>query len=161
MSARSKVFDGPANVPANATDLPTACSLCSHNCGLRVDVVDNRIVEVRADDSHPATRGYSCNKAYAIAHYVNHAQRVQHPLKKQPDGSFQRISWDQAITEIAAKLDHIRHNHAPRTTCHCVCRSGRAGQSFGRARRHSVDVRHRHANGLYGTGAGKNPALVE
>lgn len=114
MSIHSKVFDGPANVSANATDLPTACSLCSHNCGLRVDVVDNRIVEVRADDSHPATRGYSCNKAYAIAHYVNHAQRVQHPLKKQPDGSFQRISWDQAITEIAAKLDHIRHNHAPR-----------------------------------------------
>ena len=34
---------------ANGTNLPTVCVLCSHNCGLRVDVVDGRIVEVRAD----------------------------------------------------------------------------------------------------------------
>ena len=114
MTAIAHVQNGPAAVPANADNLPTACALCSHNCGLRVDVKDNTIVEVRADDSHPATRGYSCNKAYAIAHYVGHGQRVTHPLKKQPDGTFQRISWDQAITEIAAKLNAIRHNHAPR-----------------------------------------------
>lgn len=110
----SKVFDGKVNVAHNADNLATACSLCSHNCGLRVDVVDNRIVAVRADDSHPSTQGYSCNKAYAIDHYVNHAQRVQYPLKKQADGSFVRISWDQAISEIAAKLNHIRHTYAPR-----------------------------------------------
>lgn len=114
MTAIAHVQNGPAAVPANADNLATACSLCSHNCGLRVDVKDNVIVEVRADDSHPATQGYSCNKAYAIAHYVGHKQRVTHPLKKQPDGTFQRISWDQAITEIAAKLNAIRHNHAPR-----------------------------------------------
>ena len=114
MTAIAKVQDGPAAVPANAENLATACALCSHNCGLRVDVKDNVIVEVRADDSHPATRGYSCNKAYAIAHYVGHGQRVTHPLKKQPDGTFQRISWDQAITEIAAKLNAIRAAHAPR-----------------------------------------------
>lgn len=110
----AKVFDGIANVADNATDLPTACSLCSHNCGLRVDIKDNRIVAVRADERHPSTQGYSCNKAYAIDHYVHHAQRVQHPLKKQADGSFSRISWDQAIQEIASKLNHIRQQHAPR-----------------------------------------------
>lgn len=108
------VFEGSVNVPSNANNLATACSLCSHNCGLRVDVVDNTIVAVRADDTHPSTQGYSCNKAYAIAHYVNHAQRVQHPLKKQADGRFIQISWEQAISEIAAKLDHIRHTYAPR-----------------------------------------------
>lgn len=115
MTAIAKVQDGPAAVPANAENLATACALCSHNCGLRVDVKDNRIVEVRADDSHPSTQGYSCNKAYAIAHYVDHKQRVQHPLKKRPDGTFERISWDQAITEIAAKLNAIRTAHAPRS----------------------------------------------
>lgn len=114
MTAIAKVFDGPANVPTDATDVATACALCSHNCGLRVDVVNNRIVEVRADESHPATQGYSCNKAYALDHYVNHAQRVEHPLKKRPDGSFERISWDQAISEIAEKLNNIRAAHAPR-----------------------------------------------
>jgi len=113
MTAIAKVQDGPAAVPANADNLATACALCSHNCGLRVDVKDNVIVEVRADDSHPATQGYSCNKAYAIAHYVGHKQRVTHPLKKQPDGTFARIGWDQAINEIAAKLSftttHVRN----------------------------------------------------
>jgi anaerobic selenocysteine-containing dehydrogenase len=111
----AKVFDRTAQVPTDATNLPTACSLCSHNCGLRVDVVDNQIVAVRADALHPSTKGYSCNKAYSIAHYVNHAQRVQYPLKKQPDGRFLRISWDQAISEIAATLNQIRQQHAARS----------------------------------------------
>lgn len=114
MTSLSHVQNGPANVPANANNLPTACCLCSHNCGLRVDVKDNRIVAVRADDEHPSTRGYSCNKAYAISHYIEHKQRVQFPMKRRADGSFERIGWDQAITEIAEKLNAIRHAHAPR-----------------------------------------------
>ncbi|HEX5361848.1 MAG TPA: molybdopterin-dependent oxidoreductase [Fluviicoccus sp.] len=114
MKTTSAMVTGPANVPANATNLATACSLCAHNCGLRVDVENNRIVAVRADESHPATKGYSCNKGYAIGQYVNHDNRVTHPLKKMPDGQFERISWDQAIREIAAKLNDIRHHHAPR-----------------------------------------------
>lgn len=114
MSAIPKLIEGPANVPENASNLPTVCVICSHNCGLRVDVKDNEIVEVRADDDHPTTKGYSCNKGYAIGHYVKHAQRVEHPLKKQPDGSFARISWDQAISEIAARLNRLREAHGPR-----------------------------------------------
>lgn len=114
MTALPHVIDGPADVPASARDLPTACALCSHNCGLRVDVEDNRIVEVRPDESHPSTKGYSCNKAYAIASYVDHANRVTHPLKKRADGTFERIGWDQAIREIADKLNQIRRQHAPR-----------------------------------------------
>ena len=93
----AQVFNGAVNVPTNASNLATACALCSHNCGLRVDVADNKIVEVRADDDHPSTKGYSCNKAYAIANYVNHAQRVTQLLKKLADGSFKAISWDTAI----------------------------------------------------------------
>ena len=93
----AQVFNGAVNVPTNASNLATACALCSHNCGLRVDVADNKIVEVRADDDHPSTKGYSCNKAYAIANYINHAQRVTQLLKKLADGSFKAISWDTAI----------------------------------------------------------------
>jgi len=114
MNAIARIQDGPAAVAADASDLATACVLCSHNCGLRVDVRDNEIVEVRADDSHPTTQGYSCNKGYAIGHYVRHRQRVEYPLKKRPDGSFERIGWDQAITEIAARLNRIRQQHAAR-----------------------------------------------
>jgi len=114
MTTISKLIEGPSGVPENAENLPTACVICSHNCGLRVDVKDNEIVAVRGDESHPSSRGYTCNKGYAIPNYVNHKLRVQHPLKKQPDGSFARISWEQAISEIAERLNHIRKQHAPR-----------------------------------------------
>jgi len=48
----------------DGANLPTVCVLCSHNCGLRVDVKDGRIVAVRGDETNPITRGYVCNKAF-------------------------------------------------------------------------------------------------
>ncbi|HUI26023.1 MAG TPA: molybdopterin-dependent oxidoreductase, partial [Candidatus Kryptonia bacterium] len=101
-------------LPLDGNDLATVCVLCSHNCGLRVDVKDGRISDVRADDASPITHGYVCNKAFAVPSYVEHAQRVQFPLRRQADGSFEHITWDVAISEIAAKLDQIRTQHSPR-----------------------------------------------
>jgi anaerobic selenocysteine-containing dehydrogenase len=101
-------------LPLEAKNLPTVCVLCSHNCGIRVDVDGGRIVAVRADNTNPITKGYICNKGFAIGHYVEHAQRVGHPLKRRTDGSFERITWEQAIGEIAARLSEIRENHSPR-----------------------------------------------
>ena len=101
-------------IPTEAENLATVCVLCSHNCGLRVDVAGGRISAVRADESNPITHGYICNKGFSIAHYVEHKQRVEHPLKRRPDGSFERISWEQAIPEIAARLNAIRAEHSPR-----------------------------------------------
>jgi anaerobic selenocysteine-containing dehydrogenase len=95
-------------IPDDATDLPTVCVLCSHNCGLRVDVEGGRITEVRADKSHPITQGYVCNKGFQIGHYVNHDQRLEAPLRRRKDGSFERISWESAIREIAEKLSAAR-----------------------------------------------------
>jgi anaerobic selenocysteine-containing dehydrogenase len=98
----------------SATNLPTVCVLCSHNCGLRVDVRDGRIVAVRGDDTNPITKGYVCNKAFAISHYIEHGDRIRHPLRRQPDGTFEAIDWDTAIDEIAARLNDIRARHSPR-----------------------------------------------
>ncbi len=97
-----------------AENQPTVCVLCSHNCGIRVDVRGGRIVAVRADETNPITAGYICNKGFSIAHYVEHAERVTHPLRRAADGSFERISWDVAIAEIAGKLSAIRQQHSPR-----------------------------------------------
>ncbi len=101
-------------LPLDATDLPTVCVLCSHNCGIHVDVEAGQIMDVRADERNPISHGYICNKGFSIPHYVRHAQRLTHPLKRQPDGSFERITWDVAIAEIAAKLSAIRRQHSPR-----------------------------------------------
>ncbi|MEE9607585.1 MAG: molybdopterin-dependent oxidoreductase [Myxococcota bacterium] len=101
-------------IPLDAQDLPTVCVLCSHNCGVRVDVENGRITSVRADDRNPITRGYICNKGFQIHRYVDHRQRLEHPLRRRQDGSFERISWDVAIAEIAQKLCEIRDRHSPR-----------------------------------------------
>jgi anaerobic selenocysteine-containing dehydrogenase len=99
----------------NGTDLPTVCVLCSHNCGIRVDVKDGHIVAVRGDETNPISKGYVCNKAFSISHYVEHGDRVPYPMRRQPDGTFERIDWDTAISEIAAKLEAIRRAHSPRS----------------------------------------------
>lgn len=99
----------------NGKDQPTVCVLCSHNCGIRVDVEDGRIVAVRGDETNPITKGYVCNKAFSIAHYVEHGDRVRHPLRRRPDGTFEQIDWDTAIAEIGAKLNDVRRQHSPRS----------------------------------------------
>lgn len=106
-------------IALDAVDLPTVCVLCSHNCGIRVDVAAGRMVDVRPDERNPITAGYICNKAVTVPHYAHHGQRVEHPLKKKADGSFERISWEQAIDEIAAKLARIREEHSPRSIALC------------------------------------------
>ncbi len=102
-------------IPANATDLATVCILCSHNCGLRVDVEDGNISAVRADKSNPITHGYICNKAMSVPYYADHAQRVQHPLKRREDGTFEQINWTTALDEIAVKFKEIHGAHGPRS----------------------------------------------
>ena len=101
-------------IEENASNLATVCVLCSHNCGLRVDVAENKIVAVRADETNPVTQGYVCNKGYSIPHYVEHEQRVQTPLKRQADGQFAPIGWDQAISEIGTKVRSIKDRYSGR-----------------------------------------------
>ena len=98
-------------IPLHAKNLATVCTLCSHNCGLRVDVEDGRITEVRADETSPITQGYVCNKGFSIGHYVNHAQRLTEPLRRRADGTFEPVSWDEATTEIAERLGAINGEH--------------------------------------------------
>lgn len=89
----------------------TACILCSRNCGLQVEIEGNRFARIRGDEHHPNSRGYLCQKAARLERYQNHGDRLRHPLKRMPDGAFERIGWDQAIAEIAARLVAIRGEH--------------------------------------------------
>ncbi len=93
------------------TTAKTACILCSRNCGLEIDVVDGHLKKIRGDAAHPSSKGYLCNKAARLDYYQNHADRLTHPLKRQPDGSFVRVSWDQALGDIAQRLTAIRDTH--------------------------------------------------
>jgi anaerobic selenocysteine-containing dehydrogenase len=90
---------------------PTACILCECNCGVVVQVDDRRLVKIRGDKDHPASQGYTCNKALRLDHYQNSGNRLTSPLRKRPDGSYEEIDWDTAITEIAEGFAKVRDEH--------------------------------------------------
>lgn len=89
----------------------TACILCECNCGVEVRVggTDGRRFErIRGDKAHPASQGYTCEKALRLDHYQQMPGRVTSPLRRRPDGTFEEIDWDTAIREVAARLANVR-----------------------------------------------------
>ena len=93
---------------------PTCCVLCAQNCGLLVQVENNRIVKVKGDPANPRSQGYLCRKGQNIAHFQHHEERLTVPLKKTPTG-FIEISWKQALSEIGARLRDIVDANGPRS----------------------------------------------
>ncbi len=103
---------------------PTACNLCSLNCGIEIQVDDGRFARIRGDRSHPSSEGYLCQKASRLDYYQNHGARLTHPLRRRPDGSFERIDWETAIREVATRLSEIRERHGG----HAIAYYGGGGQ---------------------------------
>jgi anaerobic selenocysteine-containing dehydrogenase len=89
----------------------TACILCECNCGIVVQLEDRRIAKIRGDKEHPASQGYTCNKALRLDHYQNNRNRLTSPLRRRGDGSYEEIDWDTAIAEIAEGFERIRDDH--------------------------------------------------
>ena len=98
---------------SNAGWKPTACNLCYANCGIltRLDETGRVIEKVKGDKAHPVSKGYTCNKAARINFYQNGADRLSSPMRRRPDGTFEEIDWDMAISEIAVRLSGIRDEH--------------------------------------------------
>jgi anaerobic selenocysteine-containing dehydrogenase len=93
----------------------TACILCECNCGILVKLGGEdgrRFEQIRGDKAHPASKGYTCQKALRLDHYQNgRGERVLNPLRRRADGSFEEIDWDTAITEVAARLAAVRDTY--------------------------------------------------
>src|SRR5437762_4847451 len=80
---------------------------CPDTCGMLVTVEDGVATKIQGDPSMPFTDGTLCTK---VSHYLERtyaADRLQHPLRrvgKKGEGKFERVSWDEALDEIAARL---------------------------------------------------------
>jgi anaerobic selenocysteine-containing dehydrogenase len=90
---------------------PTACILCECNCGIVVQLDGPRLAHIRGDKAHPASAGYTCNKALRLDHYQNNSNRLTSPMRRRPDGSYEQIDWDTAISEVADGFRRIRDTH--------------------------------------------------
>src|SRR5881409_1824242 len=93
-------------------------SVCPHDCpsccSLEVDVVDGRIADVTGTPGHPFTQGVICGKVREYAERVHSPLRVLTPLRRvgaKGEGRFERISWDDAVAEIARRWRGIIADH--------------------------------------------------
>jgi anaerobic selenocysteine-containing dehydrogenase len=96
------------------TTYKTSCVLCAQNCGLEVEVENNRLLKVKGDKENVRSEGYVCRKGLNVAYHQHNADRLKYPMKRKGDG-FERVSWEQAIDEIAAKLERIIDRYGPRS----------------------------------------------
>ncbi len=127
----------PNGSPIMNAGQKTACILCSLNCGIEIAVDHGRFTRIRGDKEHPMSQGYTCQKALRLDYYQNGRSRVTHPLRRRPDGSFEEVSWDTAIREIAAKIIQIRDTHGG----HALAYYGGGGQGNHLGGAHATSLR--------------------
>lgn len=88
------------------------CRLCEALCGLTVEVRGGRIVKVGPDRDHPVSEGHMCVKGARMVDVVHDPDRVLHPLRRTGGpGEFERVSWDEALDDIATRLTAIVAEH--------------------------------------------------
>jgi anaerobic selenocysteine-containing dehydrogenase len=83
---------------------------CPDTCALKISVQAGRVIKVAGDPDHPPTHGALCTKVSRYAERTYHPERVLTPLKRvgpKGSGQFQPVSWDDALTDIAARLGAI------------------------------------------------------
>jgi anaerobic selenocysteine-containing dehydrogenase len=90
----------------------TDCTLCYHSCGTKVTVEDGVAVKIEGLESHPLNKGKLCPKGEAALENIYHPDRLKYPMKRV-DSRFERITWDQALTEISEKLLRLKKEFGP------------------------------------------------
>ena len=100
--------------------LPSVCPLdCPDTCSLSVAVSEGRVVEVKGSRANPYTEGVICNKVVrSYPEFVHGEARLTHPLKRvgpRGSGRFERISWDEALDNVAAAFSAAIETHGPQS----------------------------------------------
>ncbi|KTE91505.1 dehydrogenase [Desulfitobacterium hafniense] len=99
--------------------VPTNCRFCGYQCGLLATVEGGKVRKVQPDPSrYPNNAGImgGCKRWPLITEVMDHPQRINYPLKRvgeRGSGRWERISWVQALDEIAAKLAGLKEEFGP------------------------------------------------
>lgn len=93
------------------------CTFCRSRCGSISIVESGRLIEVKPDPRHPTGQAL-CPKGRAAPEIVHSAERLLYPsrrttAKTAATPQWQRISWDQALDDIAARLQEIAASDGP------------------------------------------------
>ena len=103
--------------PSPHSDVQIVNTGCCHDCGgrcvLKAHVKDGRVIRLESDTGEdPQIR--ACMRGRAYRQRLYSPDRLQYPLRrvgKKGAGKFERISWDQALNEVAGKLQHVKETY--------------------------------------------------
>ena len=115
LSLVKKSVVGEAQAAEGKGDIVVRRTVCSHcSVGCSVDAVVQNGVWVRQEPvfDSPINLGAHCAKGAALREHGHGEYRLKTPMKLV-DGRYQRISWDQALNEIVAKMNTIRQETGP------------------------------------------------
>ncbi len=100
------------DLPSDTQVIKTDCALCVNCCGINAYVSQGRLIKVEGMKEHPVNRGGLCPKGEKLIEYAYAEDRLKYPMKKE-NGSWKRISWDEALDTIADKLKAIKEEYGP------------------------------------------------
>ena len=96
--------------------IPGMCQLCSTVCGIVGHVKDGRLLKIEGNPNDPNSRGKLCARGQAGLNHLYHPERLLYPLRRvgaRGEGKWKRISWDEALDEIADRLKTVRESGHP------------------------------------------------
>lgn len=98
-------------MPGETRVIKSVCRACHGGCGTLMHVRDGRLVKVEGDRDSPLNHGRLCPIGTVTLDLVYHPDRLKHPLRRtgaRGRGKWERITWDEALDEIAERLLAIR-----------------------------------------------------
>ena len=140
----------PKKVARRYQLVPTVCFNCESACGL-LAYVDKKTYEIKKFEGnpvHPGSRGRNCAKGPATHNQVYDPERILHPLKRvgeRGEGKWKRVSWDEALTDIAEKMRESRQKRKDGIMYH-VGRPGEDGYTNRCIQAWGVDGHNSHTN---------------
>ncbi len=96
--------------------LPGGCNFCFNCCSAKFHFQGERLINVTGNEEDPVLNGKLCPKAQFALQMHHNEHRLLHPLKRvgaRGAGRFERIPWEQALDEIAAKLQALGERWGP------------------------------------------------
>jgi thiosulfate reductase/polysulfide reductase chain A len=92
---------------------------CLSSCGILVNVKDGKIISMKGNPDFPGSWGAVCSKRFPhLIKWLYHPDQLMYPLKRKGErgeNQWERISWDQALDEIADKLKQLKAQHGAET----------------------------------------------
>jgi predicted molibdopterin-dependent oxidoreductase YjgC len=90
----------------------TTCPYCGCGCGLLLEVLDGEVVRTLPQKDHLISQGGLCIKGWSAHEFIYDQGRLKSPLMRK-DGSFEKVTWEKALEEVAIRLKRIKDDNGP------------------------------------------------